>query len=349
MEKRSVFKDIVKFVIFIGIAVLIVWLFWRQLSPEEISQMSDSFRNANYWWLLPALGFGVLSHILRAWRWRMLLYPLGYKPKMWNMIFSVSIAYFANLAIPRIGEVARCGILAKYEKIPLAKSLGTVITERAIDMITFFLLFVINLFVQRELAMTCLRDIISNGESPNPTKWIVIISVFVALLAAVILWMRYVRKHHINNKLVNKVVDTIKGFADGIKSMVYVKSPFMLILSSLLIWVCYMYMSKMMFYCLPGTARLGYDAAISGLAFCTIGTILLPGGIGLYPVLASAIYSLYGVESGVGFALGWMIWANQTVIVIIAGIISLIILPIYNKTDHDSSITATENTDSQAI
>ena len=341
MHKKTIIKDIIKFVFFIGLGALFVWLFCRKLTAEEYRQIFDSFRNANYWWLVVALIFGVGSHLLRAWRWDILLKPLGYKPRFWNIIFSVCTAYFANLAVPRLGEITRCGMLTKYEKIPFAKSFGTVITERVCDMIVFGLLFVINILVQKDRAMQSLHNINSKGSAP--VKTMIIIGVLVLIVILLFIWMHYVHKHNISNKFVDKIVNTVKGFADGMKSLLYIKQPMAFIVSSILIWVCYLYMTKMVFYALPETASLGYDTAMSSLAFSTIGILIIPGGIGIYPVLVSAVLSLYGIQSTVGFAMGWMIWTNQTVIVIIAGIISLIVFPIYNRKVHDSKIPTTEN------
>lgn len=339
MKNKSIIKDAFKFCFFIGIAVLLVFLFLRQLTDNEIDEIKEAFSNINYLWLLPAIIFGVVSHILRALRWRMLLTPLDYKPKMWNMIFSVSVAYFANLAVPRLGEVARCGILRKYEKIPFTKSFGTVITERVVDMLVFLLIFVINILVQSELAVKCLTDITSQSDSAGLIAKVIFVALAAVVVVFVFALILYMKKKKVKSKFFNIIVEMINGFSDGIKTLFRLKSPITFIFYSVMIWIAYLYMSKMVFYCLPQTSILGYDAAFSGLAFCTIGTILIPGGIGLYPILAAAIYSLYGISSATGFALGWLIWTNQTIVIIIAGIFSLIVLPLYNKTSNDRVAT----------
>lgn len=339
MKNKSVIKDVFKFCFFIGVAVMLVFLFLRQLTDNEIAEIKEAFSNINYIWLLPAIVFGVISHILRALRWRMLLTPLDYKPKMWNMVFSVSVAYFANLAVPRLGEVARCGILNRYEKIPFAKSFGTVITERVVDMLVFLLIFVVNILIQNELALKCLTDITSQSDNAGLITKVIIVALLALFIVCVFALVLYLKKKKVNSKFFNLIVRMINGFSEGIKTLFRLKRPLVFIFYSVMIWIAYLYMSKMVFYCLPQTSMLGYDAAFSGLAFCTIGTILIPGGIGLYPILAAAIYSLYGISSATGFALGWLIWTNQTVVIIIAGIFSLIILPFYNKKLNDKIAT----------
>ena len=334
MQGKHLSKDVFKFIFFIAIAALLIWIFIQKLTIEQRGEIIDSFKRANYWWLLPAFIVGVISHVLRSWRWKMLLVPMGYKPRMWNVISAVCIAYFANLAIPRLGEIARCGILTKYEKIPFSKSIGTVITERAIDMLVFVILFVANIIVQRHVVLDAFLNLNTGKTSTGNGAKIIVAGVVILLIVIFFVVMRHYRKSHPDSKIVNKVSKTVKGFADGLKSVFHTDKPVSFIMSSILIWVCYLYMTKFVFRCLPETAELGYNAAFSSMVFCTIATILLPGGIGAYPVIASMILALYGVSETIGFAMGWMIWTNQTVLIILAGLFSLIFLPLYNKVGH---------------
>jgi len=122
----------------------------RNLSPAQKKEIIHSMGQANYAWIAFAILLGILSHFLRSVRWKMLMEPMGYKPSTSNVFFAVMIGYLANLALPRLGEVSRCGILTRYEKIPFNKSFGTVIAERTVDMILFLLLFFANLFIQSE-------------------------------------------------------------------------------------------------------------------------------------------------------------------------------------------------------
>lgn len=134
-------KTILKFLLFLSIGILFIWLSLKDLTRQQINEIIYSFRIADYKWLFLSFCISIFAHIVRALRWRMLLEPLGYYPRLVNVLSSVFIGYFANLALPRLGEVTRCGTLAKYEKISFTKSFGTVITERAFDIIIFFILF----------------------------------------------------------------------------------------------------------------------------------------------------------------------------------------------------------------
>ena len=138
----------IKFALFLGLGIFIIWLSLRGLTSEERIQILHSFRIANYNWVILTIIMGITSHILRALRWRLFFEPLGYHPSLKNTFFAVMVGYFANMAFPRLGEVTRCGILTRYEKIPFNKSFGTVITERAIDMIIFIFLFFLMIVTQ---------------------------------------------------------------------------------------------------------------------------------------------------------------------------------------------------------
>src|SRR5271157_5051412 len=145
---RSKVSTFIKFVFFLGVGLLIIWLSVRNLTGTEKDEIIHSFRIANYNWVFLAIILGILSHVLRSLRWMIFFEPMGYHPSFKNTFFAVMVGYFANMAFPRLGEVTRCGILARYEKIPFNKSFGTVVTERALDMIIFILLFLLMIFTQ---------------------------------------------------------------------------------------------------------------------------------------------------------------------------------------------------------
>jgi len=145
---KAGFLTILKFVIFLGLGILIIWLSLKDLTEVEKHEIVKAFRTANYNWVILGIVIGIGSHIVRALRWMMFMKPMGYNPSLKNSFYAVMIGYLANLAFPRLGEVTRCGILTKYEKIPFNRSLGTVITERAIDMLIFFSLFALMIVTQ---------------------------------------------------------------------------------------------------------------------------------------------------------------------------------------------------------
>ncbi len=146
MKKKLV--SFIKLVLALGLGVVIIYLSLKDLSPQAKEDILKSFKLANYWWVLLSILLGILSHIVRAARWKILLQPMGYIPSLKNSFLAVMIGYFANLGIPRSGEVARCSVLYKEENIPVDKSFGTVIIERSIDMLLFFSLFFVTFLIE---------------------------------------------------------------------------------------------------------------------------------------------------------------------------------------------------------
>ena len=323
---------------FLGIGVFFIWLSVIKLGPEDKKQILKSFSEANYWWLLLCLVIGLVSHVIRTLRWEMLLHTVGYKPKFKNTFLSLMIGYFANLAVPRLGEITRCSMLLKYEKIPFEKSFGTVIAERGLDVLTFVFLFFINLLIQYKAISGYVYEKIYY---PLSEKFQFIgkgyfLYSFVALCVLFILFIIIFHSKLKKYKLYNKIINIIKGFWDGIKSLALVKKPFTFILYTVLIWIVYFMMTYVCFYSLPVTSYPAISAVASVFVIGTIAIMVSPGGIGAYPAFVATTLTLYGIPNfispnPVGLSLGWLIWGAQTVIIIIAGIISLILLPVLNN------------------
>lgn len=141
-------KSIIQFVVLLGIGILLIWLSLSGITPAQKTEIVFSFQTANYFWVITATIVSLFSHFLRAYRWNYLLKPVGYKTNLLNATCHVLVGYFANYGIPRMGEVTRCTLAAKYDKVPFEVGFGTVITERIIDFILFLVIFVLTLILQ---------------------------------------------------------------------------------------------------------------------------------------------------------------------------------------------------------
>jgi len=329
--KKNIFTAL-KLILFLAIGFFFIWIFLKDLTPQQKKQILDSLSLANYWWLILSFFIGLLSHVFRTLRWEMLIHTIGYKPRFKNTFLSLMIGYFANLAIPRLGEVSRCTILAKYEKIPFEKSFGTVIGERAFDLLTFLLLFFVNLLIQYNKISGYVH---THVYEPMADKFAFIgkgylLYGFIALTVLGIVFLWVFHKRLMKFKLYVKIINVLLGFWDGLKSLGKVKNPLKFLMYTVLIWTMYYLMSYVCFFSIVETSDPGLDAVLSVLVMGTIGIMVVQGGIGIYPVIIAETLTLYGITSIVGFALGWLIWGSQTFIIILAGIVSLILLPVLN-------------------
>ncbi len=336
---KSRVLTLLKFVFCLGLGIFIIWLSLRGLSSSERDKILESVKIANYYWVILAIVLGVFSHLLRTLRWRIFLEPLGYTPSVKNTFYAVMIGYFANMAFPRLGEVTRCGVLAKYEKIPFQKSFGTVITERALDMVMFILLFFLTILTQIGTISNYLNNNVYpklNGKFSNPFSHPAVVITTIGVFVILIVFFIINRKKISQSKIYRKFIKVILGFWDGLKSLTQIKQPVLFVIYTFSIWGLYFFMLYLCFFSLPESSSLGLGAGLSALVLGSAGIIITPGGIGLYPVIIQETLYLYHISNTTGLALGWIAWTAQTVMILAVGGISLILLS-FNKTANEQA------------
>jgi len=302
------------------------------MTQEQIDGTVDSFKKANFFWLALSLGFGFIANFLRTQRWRLMFIPLNYYPRYWNTFFSVNVMFFANLFIPRLGEVSRCGILAKYEGIPVEKSIGTMVVERIIDLICLFILIGLLLIVEYDVISNYFFELFSDKQEVDGPgyHWLIKYGIPLAIVLSItIISFIILRKHGIA-QLKRTLRQRLRGLSEGLMSIRHMKSFTQFILLTIGTWLCYFIMIYVAFFSLPETSSLAPFSALACLIFGSFAMIATPGGIGAYPLAIRAVLLLYGINEVVGGALGTMIWGIQTGGVFIAGLISLALLSIMN-------------------
>lgn len=326
-------RSIIQFIVFIGIGVLLVWLSLRQVAPQK-DNVIKAFQNADYFWIIVSLIVAIFSHVLRAYRWNYLLKPLGYRVNFINANCHVLIGYFANYVPPRLGEVVRCTLAAKYDKVPFEVGFGTVITERIVDTFIFLVIFVFTLFFEfsnliglaNKYIFDKLRPKLDNL-SENPLKLAIVIFVVVALVSVFLFFRKKMA-----SLLKGKFGNIIKGFMEGLGSIRKMEKPITFIVLSFLIWASYFYSLYFCFFAIQGTSDLGQSAALTLLLFGTLGVIVSPGGAGAYQIILTGILiGTYHIDEISAFALPWLSWGSQFVMLVVLGVISLIVLPIINR------------------
>jgi len=307
----------------IALGVFLIWYSISKLAPADIKSIETSFKTANYWWVALSLVFGILSHLSRAYRWRFLLDPLGYKPTYLNCVMTVLIAYLLNLFIPRSGEIARAASIKKYEKIPFEKAIGTIVAERVADVIMLFSITGIAFFLQTELMGSYLFK-----EDEEGNLYLKIIFLVVIPLAGFITYRILKKSTH---PFIMKIFTFIKGLIDGIKSIITMKKKWEFIFHTIFIWLMYVLMFYAVTFALPETTNLPFDAIIVAFVVGGFSMALTNGGLGTYPVFVASALILYNIEDNPARAFGWIMWTAQTLMVIIFGGLSFLLIPIYNK------------------
>jgi hypothetical protein len=325
-------KTIITYAITFGLCAFLVWFSVKNLSTEDIHAIQDAIAQSHLLLLIPIVVMGVLSHWSRAMRWRYLMQPLGYKPSLPNTMFAIMVGYFANLGLPRFGEVLKCTILSKYEKIPADKLVGTIITERAFDVVCLLLVFGITFLIQIDFSIDYLHTLYLkwSAKDTQHTGLLVAAGIAILLLGVMILF----RKKIGASALMQKIKAVVLNIWSGVLSFRTMENKAGFVFHTVFIWAMYFGMILLGFQCLDATQQLGVKPSFSVLSFGSIGMIATPGGIGAYVVIVNEIVQLYGVDKIHSNAISWIVWLAPTAILIAGGAISLILLPIYNRSKH---------------
>ncbi|MBR1792873.1 MAG: flippase-like domain-containing protein [Bacteroidales bacterium] len=333
MKKKA--GDILKLVIFLGIGIFFIYWFLLKLDGEQKAAILESFREANYIWVIAAMVVSLLSHWVRALRWRLLYEPMGLFPSQNNTFGSVVVAYMANLAFPRLGEVARCATMRTSEQIPLEKSLGTVVTERVIDVLMFGIVILLGMLIMYSDIKDWLYDSLIEKYESLPSipllVAVVIGGVVLLIIAYKLLWKRLL---HI--LFFRKIDDLVRSCITGVSSILHLggHNTWLFIGYSFAIYLLYILGGLLIIQAFEESAGLGLKAAFAIYLFGSVGMVFSQGGLGVYPVLVQWALSLYAVPLTTGTAAGWMLWGSQQVVVIVVGFAYLIYFAMAKRRQH---------------
>jgi len=305
-----------------GIGLLAYFL--SGFTPEQFDEVKKAIASADLRLIALSVLLGILSHILRAFRWEYLLEDFTEKPpRKWNLIFSVGLSYLVNLGIPRSGEVARAVTLSKYEHLPFAKVMGTILAERVIDLI------ILGLFILTGLALefTTIYGLIQTHFPHLSVGHLVAAGLIFLLLT--ILFLLYLRYGH--GRLAMRVKSFTKDIYEGMISFFRSRHKGMFILQTVLIWLLYLLMLYVVMLAFDATRDLPLRAVLLAFIAGSLSIVLSNGGIGTYPVFVTETLLLYGVSKEEGFAFSITMWSAQTLILILFGLFSLLMLPVVNR------------------
>jgi glycosyltransferase 2 family protein len=330
MNKR--FRTILQYLFFFSLGIFLVWWSVKDLGKEDRSEIRSALNNLRYYLVIPVFAILFLSHYVRALRWRLLIEPLGYIPSKANTFFAVMIGYLANQAVPRLGEVLKCTVLARYEKVPADKLVGTIILERLIDAISLLIVFAITLIIQPGLYGKLAETVFNQPGEPEAKKvsgQLVMLILLGIIVLVIGLWMIIKKKSF--KDLFGSIKKIARRVWEGISAIQHLKKRKEFILYTLLIWTLYLSGGYIGFYAMQETEHYGIKEAFTVLSAGSIGMIITPGGIGGYAFLIERCMLIYGLHPGIALAFGWLLWLSNTAVIVIGGLISFVALPWYNK------------------
>jgi uncharacterized protein (TIRG00374 family) len=333
---KSKLLSFAKYILLLGIGILLLWLTFRN---EDVTSIFSKIKHADLRWVAISLFFALLAFWSRAYRWKMLIEPLGYHPRLSVTLYSLLVGYFANLAIPRIGEITRCGSLGKSEKIPFNVLFGTVIIERVIDLIMLGFSILVVAAVEFDIMKGFLKEKLFDplGEKIQSMQYAWLL--FISMGAIAILTFILIRKNLASLRSRTwflKLETLLSGVVNGVRTVVKMKKNGLFIFHTFFIWIMYFFMTWTCFFALDSTSHLSVKAGMFVLVIGGLGmSAPVQGGIGAYHWIVSQGLLLYQVPLTDGIVFATLVHTYQTLLVIVLGLLSLLMLFIRRKNNHE--------------
>lgn len=333
-----------KTVLPLGIGVYLVVFFFSSMSEESKAQFYDAIGKANYFWIFLSLLFGWIALVSRAHRWKYVLEPMGHVTPLKNRYHALLIGYLVNFTIPRAGEASRAAMLYRSDKVPFAKSFGTIVAERAVDLVMLVSIFFLTTLVGGKDFDAIWEQMITKfgGKTPEEGgfqwKFLLFGLIGIGVIIGTYLYFK-------STSFKEKINQFIKGVFSGVFSIFKSKNPWAYVLHTLIIWSCYLLMFGVCFLALEETVEVPMKGMLIGFIAGSIGITFTNGGIGSYPLLVGLVIAYYlkgnhsGTAEGIGNALGMLMWVSQTIMMIILGLVSLVLLPKNYKTENVETTT----------
>lgn len=304
-------------------------LYWMYRDFDFRSVDDILLHGMDWTWMLLSFPFGILAQMFRGWRWRQTLEPLGERPRTATAVHAVFLSYAASLVVPRIGEFTRCGVLKRYDGVSFAKALGTVVTERAIDMLLMAAVCVLTLFMQMRVFSTFFSKTGTSMDSVlgkfSTTGYLVTAACAVAALLLLHILLKKL-------SIYNKVKATVGGIWQGVVSLKDVRNAPLFIFYTLAIWLCYFLHYYLTFFCFDFTAHLGLECALVTFVVGSIAVIVpTPNGAGPWHFAVKTMLILYGVADTDALYFVLIVHSVQTLLVVALGIYSWVALAFTRK------------------
>lgn len=342
MKKWAI--NISKYLLFLAIGIFIFWWIYKDLPVEELK---SAFKNINYLWIVVSLILGLLAQISRAIRWNMLIRPMGYQPKFYNTFLSVLILYFINLLAPRAGEVVRCSVLSKYEKIPFTKLIGTVFVERMADFVTLIFLAIVIILTQLGIFVRFF-----DVHPEMKAKLVTLLSIrnilfgisgLVILLVLYFIIRKYFSRKGRDSKstFINKLKHIKYDVVEGIRTILKLENKWYFIGHTLFIFIMWLFMLYVIFLAYEPTKHLSIWTGM--MVFLMGGLAMIApvqGGIGPWHFMVYETLFIYGIDKAHGKIFALIAHTSTNILYyLIFGLIAFIMLPILNnsrssKIDH---------------
>lgn len=320
MTKKKLFS-LLKTILPLALGVFFVFYSYFSFGPEQRKELIENISHVSPFWIVIALSGGLLAHISRAYRWKLLVEPMGYKLRLSTSFMALMAGYLANLGIPRSGEVMRGATVATYEDIPFEKAFGTIIAERAIDVLMV-------LIIVSTAVILHTNELYLFFDQYHINPWVSLIGMIILMILGVLSLM-LIKKSKLNFFV--RIKSFANGILQGVKSIFHMENTLAFIGHTIFIWGMYVLMFYILKFAFAEMPHLDFSTMLAAFVVGSFSISITNGGIGIYPLAVGATFALFGVPKEVGEAFGWVDWGLQTILSVVIGGVSLILLPLLNK------------------
>nr|WP_276904716.1 lysylphosphatidylglycerol synthase transmembrane domain-containing protein [Pedobacter kyonggii] len=311
-------KTALKYIILFLIGIGVLYLAFR---GQDLEKIWEEIKAANYFWVVISAIAVLIAHVLRALRWQMLYQSIHYKVSFWNAYHAVMIGYLANLALPRFGEIGRCSVIHKVEKVPMFASIGTVITERLFDVLMLFLTSVAMVTFQYDIVFDFLYNLIYLNlvKKLGDIDYLWLVGIGIIIISLIIVAVYFLRQKF-SKKFLRIFVNLRQGFGSYSK----LKQKGLFLTYTLGIWLFYSLSMYFAFSSIQATSGLHFNAAFTAIVFSGFAMAApVQGGIGVFHWMVAQALVLYGVSFKNGLAYSTIIHSSQVLLILVLGSLSL--------------------------
>lgn len=319
---KKIFNVILKTIVPILLGAAILYWIYRDFDFSQVSGVVCG--EMNLWWFALSTVFGVMSHVIRGWRWQLSLAPLGYTPQRSNCVYAIFVAYAANLVVPRVGEVSRCAVLDRTDGVPFVQSLGTVVAERLLDTVMVLTLVAAALALQWKVFYAFFVSAGGAAGSGSVFSSVTKVTVVLVSVVAVVALLYFIMR---KMALLSKIKSILFRFWEGVTALGKMKNFSLFFLETVAIWFCYFMQFYLCFFCFPFSSELSVAA---GLLLFVAGSVAVvvptPNGAGPWHFAIISMMVLYGVSQSDAGMFALIVHSSQTALVALLGVVGLIMI-----------------------
>jgi uncharacterized protein (TIRG00374 family) len=317
--KKVIFK-ILKIALPLLLGFFLIYYPYNQFTHLERDKIYSYLLEANYAWIILSVVFAFLSHLSRAWRWNYMLETLGATPKFITNVMAIGAGYAMNLIIPRSGEISRAAIVNRSDQVPMNKAIGTIIAERVLDLIILLIITAVAILTAGDAIVNFFKTRIDDAfAGAEPTKILLYSGIFLVLVILIVFISRRIQ-------LFNRLKSFILGMKEGFMTIWTMKKKWWYFLHTIFIWGMYLLMFYVSIFAIPGIKTIPVSAILCAFVAGSFAVAFTNGGFGAYPYFIAQVLLVFGVSEPLGTSFGWILWLSQTILVLIYGSLSLLLL-----------------------